>query len=96
LSLGLTITQTGEKIANALAETTRIALTKREVGRLVVSGGETSGAVCRVCGFRALEVGLPVDPGVPYCFPLDQPELLVVLKSGNFGARDFYRKVAEI
>ena len=72
-TLGMTVTETGERISEALAETARIVLLEKHVGRLIVSGGETSGAVCRIAGLRALEVGLPVDPGVPYCFPLDHP-----------------------
>jgi uncharacterized protein YgbK (DUF1537 family) len=66
------------------------------VGRLVVAGGETSGAVCRRLGFGALEIGRPIDPGVPYAFPLDDPGLLVVLKSGNFGSDDLYNKVRRL
>lgn len=64
------------------------------VGRLVLSGGETSAAVCRHLALQALEVGLPIEPGVPFCFPLERPGLALVLKSGNFGSPDFYARAA--
>lgn len=92
-TMGLSETQVGERIATALAACAARLIEHDRLGRLIVSGGETSGAVCRELGLRALEVGLPIDPGVPYCFPLSGPPLLVVLKSGNFGAPGFYLKV---
>jgi uncharacterized protein YgbK (DUF1537 family) len=95
-SLGLSQVATGEKIAAALAETAARVLDSGAVGRLVVSGGETSGAVCRRLGLRALEVGLPIAPGVPCCFPAGRDGLLVVLKSGNFGGEDLYVRTREL
>jgi len=92
-SKGLSATEVGERVAAFLSEVGARLIERGRIGRLVVSGGETSGAVCHRLGIRALEVGLPVDPGVPYCFPIDGPDLVVCLKSGNFGARDFYWKV---
>jgi 3-dehydrotetronate 4-kinase len=92
-ALGLSVTEVGERIAFALAEVAGRLVKEGRVGRLVISGGETSGAVCARVGLGVLEVGLPVDPGVPYCFPASHPELMVVLKSGNFGSEDFYIRV---
>lgn len=93
--LGLSVTEVGERIARTLAVVARGIADTGLVGRLVISGGETSGAVCASLGFGAMEVGLPVDPGVPYCFPASHPRLMVVLKSGNFGGEDFYIRVME-
>jgi uncharacterized protein YgbK (DUF1537 family) len=95
-TLGLSVTETGEKIAGALAEVARRLVGRGRVGRLIISGGETSGAVCEAVGLGALEVGLPVEPGVPYCFPAGHPQLMVVLKSGNFGSEDFYLRVMNV
>jgi uncharacterized protein YgbK (DUF1537 family) len=95
-SKGLTIEQTGLKIGEFLAEVCAHAVETGNVGRLIISGGETSGMVCSRLGFTALEVGLPVAPGVPYCFPLERQNLMVVLKSGNFGSDDFYAKVKSL
>jgi 3-dehydrotetronate 4-kinase len=61
------------------------------VGRLVVAGGETSGAVVTALGLRAFDIGPEIDPGVP---ALSTPEgaLAIALKSGNFGGPDFFAK----
>ncbi len=58
--------------------------------RLVVAGGETSGAVVSALGVRALRIGPEIDPGVPWTESLDAPHLALALKSGNFGGRDFF------
>ncbi|MBS7790988.1 four-carbon acid sugar kinase family protein [Roseococcus sp. SDR] len=65
------------------------------VRRLVVAGGETSGAVVQRLGVEALRIGAEIDPGVPWTHatPATAPEgMLLALKSGNFGARDFFLK----
>lgn len=93
-SLGLDEVAIGERIAVALGEIACDLLPL--VGRLVVSGGETSGAVCRALGVTALEVGLPLAPGVPYCFPLPAGTPLLVLKSGNFGEERLYNQVRDL
>ncbi|MFO7850155.1 MAG: four-carbon acid sugar kinase family protein [Spirochaetia bacterium] len=68
---GLGPVETGELIATFLGKIAARLVHNNFIERLLVAGGETSGAVCRECGFKALEVGLPIDPGVPYCFPVD-------------------------
>ncbi len=66
------------------------------VTRLIVAGGETSGAVGAALGLSALEIGPEIDPGVPWTRNLGEPELVVALKSGNFGATDFFLKAWEL
>jgi uncharacterized protein YgbK (DUF1537 family) len=39
---------------------------------------------------RALRIGPTIDPGVPWTFSLDKDPLALALKSGNFGAPDFF------
>jgi uncharacterized protein YgbK (DUF1537 family) len=58
--------------------------------RLVVAGGETSGAVTAALGVRVLRVGREVDPGVPWTVTTGPDPIGLVLKSGNFGAEDFF------
>lgn len=58
--------------------------------RVVVAGGETSGAVLRSLGLRSFRIGASVAPGVPLLGPTERPELRLILKSGNFGAQDFF------
>jgi uncharacterized protein YgbK (DUF1537 family) len=60
------------------------------VMRLVVAGGETSGAVVSALAPGALEVGAEIDPGVPIL--RTQDGLALALKSGNFGTEDFFAK----
>jgi uncharacterized protein YgbK (DUF1537 family) len=95
-ALGLGALETANRIADALAELAGRLVQERRIDRLVVSGGETSAAVCRRLGIPAVEVGLPICPGVPYCFTWPDRRLLVVLKSGNFGAEDLYQRVRNL
>ncbi len=70
----------------------RIARCLVEAGirRLVVAGGETSGAVVSALGVRALRIGAEIAPGVPWTETLDPPHLALALKSGNFGEEGFF------
>jgi 3-dehydrotetronate 4-kinase len=43
-------------------------------------------------GVEALAIGPQIDPGVPWTTALGDPELALALKSGNFGADDFFEK----
>ncbi len=71
-------------------------LARRLVGaglrRLVVAGGETSGAVVGALDLGALVVGGEIDPGVPVLAALGPPPIGLALKSGNFGGVDFFSK----
>jgi uncharacterized protein YgbK (DUF1537 family) len=91
----------GRDGAGALIEQTlaRIAedLVARGVRRLVVAGGETAGAVVSRLGVRSLLIGGEIDPGVPWTYAEGgATPLLLALKSGNFGAYDFFTKAFEV
>ncbi|MNC94374.1 hypothetical protein D3C83_112110 [compost metagenome] len=60
--------------------------------RLIVAGGETSGAVVSALGVEGLRIGSEIDPGVPWTVSLGDPALAFALKSGNFGADNFFLK----
>lgn len=62
------------------------------VGKLIVAGGETAGAVVDALQLRAVELIAILDPGVPALRSVDKPHLHLALKSGNFGSRDFFSK----
>ncbi|MBT5728522.1 MAG: four-carbon acid sugar kinase family protein [Alphaproteobacteria bacterium] len=62
------------------------------IGRLIAAGGETSGAVVEHLDIDQLEIGPEIDPGVPALRA--SPSLTLALKSGNFGAEDFFAKAA--
>ena len=90
----------GRDAAGALIEDAmaRIAegLVARGVRRMVVAGGETSGAAVARLGVRSLRIGPEIDPGVPWTLAEGAgPPLLLALKSGNFGAPDFFTKAFE-
>jgi len=69
-----------------------VALVASGVTRLIVAGGETSGAVVAALGVKALTIGPEIDPGVPWTLSRSGPPLALALKSGNFGAPDFFLK----
>ena len=71
------------------------SLVDRGVRRLVVAGGETSGAVVQALQVNQLRIGPTIDPGVPWTQALGRPSdapLVLALKSGNFGTVDFFSK----
>ena len=62
------------------------------VRRFVIAGGETSGAVVQALNVKALRIGMQIDPGVPATTSIGETPLALALKSGNFGAVDFFEK----
>ena len=81
----------GEMVEQAFARLAR-ALREAGVTRFIVAGGETSGAVVEALGVNALRIGPEIDPGVPWTVSIDGEPLALALKSGNFGAPDFFLK----
>jgi uncharacterized protein YgbK (DUF1537 family) len=79
-------------MVEALLAAVAAALPARGFTRFVVAGGETSGAVVGALGIRALRIGPEIDPGVPWTLCLGAPRVALALKSGNFGAPDFFLK----
>ena len=90
----------GVEEAGAMVERTIAAiargLVERGVHRLVVAGGETSGACVQALGIAQMQIGPQIDPGVPWCHARSEaaPEagVHIALKSGNFGSDDFFTK----
>jgi uncharacterized protein YgbK (DUF1537 family) len=81
----------GHAIEQAMADIAE-GLVQSGVRRLVVAGGETSGAVVdrlRIPGFL---VGAEIAAGVPVLRAVgaDNGEMLLALKSGNFGGPEFF------
>ncbi|MEO0381775.1 MAG: nucleotide-binding domain containing protein, partial [Pseudomonadota bacterium] len=62
--------------------------------RIITAGGETSGAIVEGLGLETLDIGPEIDPGVPALRAA--PDLVVALKSGNFGATDFFEKADKV
>lgn len=65
-------------------------LVSQGLERLVVAGGETSGAVVSALDLNALTIGQEIAPGVPVLY--NDRSLALALKSGNFGQPDFFNR----
>ena len=87
--------EVGELIENTLANIVK-KLTKRGLRRLVVAGGETSGAVVQSLGVKGLRIGPEIAPGVPCTVTLDKDPMALTLKSGNFGDEEFFLKALKV
>ena len=82
--------KSGQLIEEALAT---LAVQARDAGRhkIVVAGGETSGAVTQALGVNRLDIGKEIAPGVPWTFAESaQTPIALALKSGNFGSESFF------
>jgi 3-dehydrotetronate 4-kinase len=69
-----------------------VRLADAGIARLVVGGGETSGAVVTALEVERFHIGPEIDPGVPALAAEGPRPIRLALKSGNFGAIDFYDK----
>jgi uncharacterized protein YgbK (DUF1537 family) len=88
----------GPRTADLLEETLgQVARTAVELGavRVVVAGGETSGAVVQSLDVAQVIVAGEADRGVPWCLATDGRDLGLLLKSGNFGAPDLLVRAME-
>jgi len=85
----------GRRISSALGSiATHVVRHARPEG-IVLAGGETSSVVCRMLGVKALRIGRNIAPGVPLCTSIEPPRMPFVLKSGNFGGREFFQEAAD-
>ncbi|WP_028746659.1 3-oxo-tetronate kinase [Rhizobium mesoamericanum] len=87
----------GHAIETATA-TIASELVARGVKRLVVAGGETSGATVDRLAIPAFLIGREIAPGVPVLRTVGnaQGDMLLALKSGNFGGEDFFAAALEM
>ena len=80
------------RLVEALLAEVAAQLPRLGFSRLIVAGGETSGAVVAALGVGVLAIGPEIDPGVPWTSSRSGPAMALALKSGNFGAPDFFTK----
>ena len=64
--------------------------------KIIVAGGETSGAVTTGLGYSSFYIGQEICPGVPVLIPEENRHLQLILKSGDFGSEDFFLKAMEM
>lgn len=103
----------GDAVAAAierfLAKIAKTFVRELAVTRLVLAGGETSGAIVRELGIRSLQIGPEICAGVPWTETKvgietevgtdsndTNTKLALALKSGNFGAEDFFSTALEM
>jgi uncharacterized protein YgbK (DUF1537 family) len=82
-------------VERALTEIAK-GLVARGVRRFVIAGGETAGAIVKALDIHALRIGPRIDPGVPWTLSVTDPHIALALKSGNFGAPNFFLKALEV
>jgi 3-dehydrotetronate 4-kinase len=87
----------GHAIEQAMADIAQ-GLVLSGVRRLVVAGGETSGAVVDRLGIPGFLVGAEIAAGVPVLRAVGANEgaMLLALKSGNFGGPEFFTDALEL
>ncbi len=91
----------GSEYAGSIVEKTLARIAEGLVGlgvaQLLIAGGETSGACIQALGISQLRIGPQIDPGVPWCHAqTSSGGLHVALKSGNFGALNFFSRAFEL
>lgn len=90
------VQKAGKEKAAEILERTTADIAKRAVQngitRIIVAGGETSGAVTKALEYHSYEIGESVAPGVPVMTPNENKNVRLVLKSGNFGKEDFMER----
>ena len=86
----------GALVENALSQ---LAVAARDsgIGRIVVAGGETSGAVTKALDVGQMLIGPEIAPGVPWtrCKSAGR-DIALALKSGNFGAETFFTAAVDL
>jgi len=80
-----------KKISSFLASVSKKLTDSLNLKRIVVAGGDTSGTVCRHLEIKGNYIIKEIDTGVPSGLVIDK-EMLIVLKSGSFGKKDFLVK----
>jgi uncharacterized protein YgbK (DUF1537 family) len=91
---GLNELEISKKVSDFLAEAAKRITDDLNLKRIVVAGGDTSGTVCRKLGIKGNYIISEIDTGVPSGLAIGR-EMLIVLKSGSFGKRDFLFKAVE-
>ena len=70
-------------------------LYKENFKKIVVAGGETSGAVVKGLGIKELQIGEEISAGVPTMWDPNR-SVKIALKSGNFGQKDFFSRALKL
>ncbi len=93
--MGLNELQISKRVSSVLSDLTRYIADETELSRLVVAGGDTSGAVCKALDIKGNYILDEIQPGVPSARAIGR-NLLIVLKSGSFGKENFLFEAADM
>ena len=89
--------QVAAEIENCLASLSAELATNAGFHRLILAGGETSGAIVKRLGVKALRIGPEICAGVPWTETIGgDATLALALKSGNFGDVSFFETALEM
>ncbi len=91
----LGIDRAAEIVEQALSAVT-IGAVAAGARKIVVAGGETSGAVVSALRVPGIRIGREVSVGVPWSITLGDEPVALILKSGNFGGPDFFDEAVKI
>lgn len=83
------------RAAEGLLGALAVALVGAGVRRVLVAGGESSGAVIRALGISRLSVAPYASPGIGLCAAEEPVTLALCLKSGKLGPVDMFATVLE-
>lgn len=89
------VAKSGEMLETTLSQVAA-KLASEGFARIVVAGGETSGAVVSALGIKTLRICDEIAPGVPWCEVPGTPARAIALKSGNFGQESFFIDALEM
>jgi 3-oxoisoapionate kinase len=85
---------TSEIFGTALGRIVREVVSKTNIKRIVIAGGDTSSYAARAMGIEAVEMIAPLSPGAPLCkaYAPGSPVngLEVNFKGGQVGAEDYF------
>ncbi len=84
------------EIVEATLSTCAVAARGMGARRVIVAGGETSGAVTKALGVTQLDIGTEIALGVPWTYcQSGGHQIALTLKSGNFGTETFFTDAQE-
>lgn len=95
LEQGLSEFEASKRVSKSLADITSRIVMESGCRRVIVGGGETSGAVCDELRISSIEVVSEIAPGLPLSVSLNYSTMALILKSGSFGTDDFFARAIE-
>jgi len=97
--MGIEKRESGELIGSQLGKWALEIIKETNIRRIIAAGGDTSGFVTKELKLFALEMILPIDPGVPMCCGYSSDptmnDIEIALKGGQMGSPEFFVKIKE-